>query len=79
MTCDRRATCKNGYPCPIAIHLHPASKSIGNKNNTIYRLDRRWGHQKRMLIAIGGDTFANDVQAIVNAFGDRQNFEIARR
>jgi hypothetical protein len=32
-----------------------------------------------MLIAIGGDTFANDVQTIVNALGDRQNFEIAGR
>jgi len=42
-------------------------------------INRRWGHQKRMLIAIGRDAFTNDVQTIVYAFGDRQNFEIAGR
>ena len=31
-----------------------------------------------MLIAVGRDAFANDVQAIVNALGDSQHFEVAR-
>jgi hypothetical protein len=56
------------FPNPLATRVAPPAT-----------VNRRWGHQERMFVAIGGDTFANDVQAIVYAFGDRQDFEIAGR
>lgn len=56
------------FPNPLTTRITPPAA-----------IDRRGDQQENVLVAVDCSAFTNDVQAIVNVLGDRQNFEIAGR
>src|SRR5207248_721966 len=64
-------------PPPAAVILFP--NPLTTRITPPPAIHRCWCQQKRMLVTVQRDSFANNVQTIIDRFGDREHLKVALR